>query len=184
MQQIQKMTALLAVLAIGISLPLLTQAEEVPVIKETPSEIKGIVEETFADDPVMITIAQCESGFRQFTDSGNVFLGSGRYAGIFQIDKYIHTSAALALGFDITTVQGNIGYAQYLYTQQGTRPWTNCAKQYVPIVTTQTSDTKPLVNTETIEKLNAGACSVNMQVTATLRVGSRDAGNSQQVALL
>ncbi|MFN3187952.1 MAG: hypothetical protein ACK42D_00180 [Candidatus Paceibacteria bacterium] len=86
------------------------------------------VREYFADIPVMIEIARCESNFRQFTDSGAVMRGggSGEFIGIFQFTEAIHGRAALALGHDLATIEGNLAYARHIYTQQGTRPWSSC----------------------------------------------------------
>lgn len=79
----------------------------------------------FADIPVMIAIATCESGPRQFAANGlPLYAGTDdEMVGVFQIDSSIHTAPALALGFDITTLAGNMGYARYLYGAEGTDPW-------------------------------------------------------------
>ncbi len=95
------------------------------------------VREYFTDIPVMIEIARCESKFRQFTDSGSVLRGGGSEGmiGIFQFYEVIHKQGALALGFDINTIEGNIGYARYLYTQSGTTPWASCVPNIIPAAT-------------------------------------------------
>lgn len=96
--------------------------------KLTPAEIEAKVRTYFADTPVMIEIARCESKFRQFTDAGNVFYGGADkgMVGVFQFYEAIHQSAALALGYDLATVEGNLAYAKHLYTEQGTTPWRSC----------------------------------------------------------
>lgn len=101
---------------------------------QTPAEIEKRVREYFADAPVMIEIARCESKFRQFTDAGNVLRGGngGLMVGIFQFFESIHSRSALALGFDLNTVEGNLGYARHLYTQEGTRPWASCVPDIIP----------------------------------------------------
>lgn len=83
------------------------------------------VREFFKDTPVMIEIARCESNFRQYTDAGNVLRGgdSGGMVGVFQFFESIHATPAKALGFDITTLEGNLGYAKHLYNEQSTTPW-------------------------------------------------------------
>ena len=43
----------------------------------TTQSVEATVREYFADIPVMIEIARCESKFRQFADSGNVLRGGG-----------------------------------------------------------------------------------------------------------
>ncbi len=94
----------------------------------TPTEIEAKVRTAFADTPVMIEIAKCESKFRQFTDAGNVFYGGagGGMVGIFQFYESIHKTAAAALGYDLATVDGNIAYAKHLYKEQGVTPWQSC----------------------------------------------------------
>lgn len=91
----------------------------------TPSESEAEVREYFKDIPVMIEIARCESSFRQYTDSGNVLRGgaSGGMIGIFQFFESIHSIPAKALGFDLATLDGNLGYARHLHKAQGTTPW-------------------------------------------------------------
>lgn len=88
-------------------------------------EVEDKVRAYFADTPIMIEIARCESKFRQFADSGNVFKGGygAKMVGIFQINEDAHASKAASLGFDIKTIDGNLGYAKYLYSKEGTNPW-------------------------------------------------------------
>jgi hypothetical protein len=87
--------------------------------------VEETVREYFADIPVMIEIARCESKFRQFTDSGNVMRGGvGRQmVGVFQFFDRYHVGPANALGFDIETVAGNLAYARHLYNLESTAPW-------------------------------------------------------------
>jgi hypothetical protein len=87
------------------------------------------VREFFADTPAMIQIARCESNFRQFTDAGSPFRGGaeGGMIGVFQFYEKYHASAALALGFDLATLEGNIGYAKHVYEAEGVTPWASCA---------------------------------------------------------
>lgn len=93
----------------------------------TPTQIETgkKVREFFKDTPVMIEIARCESNFRQFTDAGNVLRGgdSGGFVGVFQFFESIHTVPAAALGYDITTLEGNLGYAKHVYKNESTTPW-------------------------------------------------------------
>ena len=91
----------------------------------TQAESEAKVRASFKDTPVMIEIARCESAFRQYTDGGNVLRGgaSGGMVGIFQFFESIHAVPAKNLGFDITTLDGNLGYAKHVYTSEGTVPW-------------------------------------------------------------
>ncbi|MDB5238979.1 MAG: hypothetical protein JWO00_314 [Candidatus Parcubacteria bacterium] len=89
------------------------------------ADVERQVRAYFADIPIMIDIARCESKFRQFADSGNVFHGgtNSQMIGIFQIYSTIHRATALSLGMDIDTIDGNMRYARYLYTRDRTNPW-------------------------------------------------------------
>ena len=91
----------------------------------TPAESEAKVRAYFKDIPVMIEIARCESKFRQFTDSGTVLRGgdSGGMIGVFQFFESIHSTPAKTLGFDLATLDGNLGYAKHVYTTEGTVPW-------------------------------------------------------------
>ncbi len=105
----------------------------------SPTAIETKVRAYFTDAPIMIEIAKCESNFRQFTDAGNVFyggVGSGMI-GIFQFYEALHKTAAATLGYDLATVEGNLGYAKHLYKEQGTTPWQSCVPA-VPVLDANT----------------------------------------------
>lgn len=106
-----------------------TSTPALPTVSETESAVRAY----FADVPAMIAIAKCESGFRQYTNSGTPLRGSNLYIGVFQIDEKIHAKKALDLGFDIYTLDGNLAYAKYLYSQAGTKPWSGCVKNPVAV---------------------------------------------------
>ncbi len=85
---------------------------------------EAVVKRQFAGQPVLISIAKCESGMRQFDDSGRVLKNPRSSAtGVMQIMASVHRRQALRLGFDINTLNGNLGYAKKLYSNEGTRPW-------------------------------------------------------------
>ena len=92
---------------------------------EAPQTVEETVREYFADIPVMIEVARCESKFRQFADSGNVLRGGvgGQMIGVYQFFDRYHVGPASALGFDIETLEGNLDYARHTYAQEGTAPW-------------------------------------------------------------
>ena len=111
-------------LGMGAFAPLTFAATTTGLVKAT---YESEVREYFADIPVMIEIARCESRFRQFTDAGNVFYGGVReYVGIFQFAAAVHTIPARNLGFNLETVEGNLAYARHVYEQSGTTPWQSC----------------------------------------------------------
>jgi len=101
--------------------------EEVEVQEEVKPEltVEEYVRQEFADIPIMIDVARCESQFRQFDENGNVLQGyvDNRDTGVFQINTYYHQDTATKLGIDFFTLEGNVEYARYLYEHQGTAPW-------------------------------------------------------------
>ena len=153
-RKISKVVLLFSVLFLGqivsveaaASSTVATSTAATSTIMQTPAEIEKRVQEYFVDVPVMIEIARCESKFRQFTDVGNVLRGggSGGMVGIFQFYELIHKTAALALGFDIETVEGNIGYARHIYTQEGVRPWVSCVPEVAPVPVVMSAANKEL----------------------------------------
>jgi len=107
--------------------------------------IKPYVEEFFMqnDAKEMLSILNCESGFKQFDEHGEVLKnGAGSSAvGVAQIiaskhpdpkvlDEYNRkNNTDLSVhDFDITTLKGNLGYALVLYKVRGTKDW-ECAKK-------------------------------------------------------
>lgn len=88
--------------------------------------VEEYVRDYFADEPIMIEIAKCESQFRQYGRDGQVLKNSeGSSAiGLFQIMSSIHADFADdKLGLDVYSLQGNAAYARYIFDRQGTRPW-------------------------------------------------------------
>lgn len=87
--------------------------------------VKEYVQDYFADEPIMIAVAQCESHFRQYDLKGAIYRGvqNNLDVGVMQINEYYHLSEATKLGYDIYSVSGNVAYARYLYERQGTAPW-------------------------------------------------------------
>lgn len=99
------------------------------------ANVEAQVREYFKDIPVMSDIAKCETSFRQFKSNGEaLFDASGMYIGIFQINERTHIMTAWAQGFNLYTVEGNMGYAKYLYSKSGTAPWKGCLKDSAVIV--------------------------------------------------
>lgn len=91
---------------------------------------EAYVRDYFKDTPILAEIARCESTFRQFDSDGNVIRGIVNKGdiGIMQINKYYHEEDAAKLGFDIYTIDGNLGYGRYLYQKYGSDPWSSSSK--------------------------------------------------------
>jgi hypothetical protein len=100
------------------------------------------VEEYFADIPVMVDIARCESRFRHTDKNGNLLRGELTPAdvGVMQINEKYHLETSEELGLDIHTLEGNMAYARYLYEKQGARPWlssSHCWANYRQVAVAQ-----------------------------------------------
>ena len=92
----------------------------------------------------MIPIIRCESHFRHYSKDGNTLQNSSGSSavGVAQIMSSVHPdqkiidrynkkyTAGLSIDdLDITTLEGNLGYALILYKMNGTRDW-ECAKKF------------------------------------------------------
>lgn len=97
---------------------------------ENSKSVEEQVNEYFADIPVMIEIARCESTFRQVGSDGNILRGKVNRSdvGVMQINKYYHADQAEALGLDLHTLGGNMVYARDLFEREGTAPWRSSMK--------------------------------------------------------
>lgn len=87
--------------------------------------LKKKAQEIFANDPILVDIARCESHFRQYDKDGSVLRGKVNKSdvGIMQVNQYYHGERAEKLGYDLMTPEGNMAYAKYLYEKEGAQPW-------------------------------------------------------------
>lgn len=103
------------------------QTEEVVAVLEEPatSNTEEVVRSYFADIPVMIEVARCESHFTHELADGSILQGRVDSAdtGVMQINKRYHLAAATAMNLDLDKLYDNMAYARYLYEKQGTQPW-------------------------------------------------------------
>ena len=90
-----------------------------------PVVMEKYLKQIFADDPILVEIARCESGFRQYDKNGLIVKGRVDSAdiGVMQINERYHDETSKKLGLDIHTITGNVAYAKYLYEKEGTKPW-------------------------------------------------------------
>jgi hypothetical protein len=136
-----------ATLALAISAALSTGAPSAAantIATSTPPQtVSGYVAQYFANEPIMISIAACESHDRQFDTNGNVYRGEVNHqdVGVMQINEHYHLTESQSLGYDIYTIQGNTAFAQYLYEKEGTAPWDSSSGCWDP------SKSKPSSNT-------------------------------------
>jgi hypothetical protein len=93
------------------------------------SQTEISVRQYFADNPEMIEIGYCESGFRQYNLNGEALRGGwlNKMIGVFQLHEDYHRKPAEKLGHNIDTLEGNLAYAKQLYQAEGTRPWMSSA---------------------------------------------------------
>lgn len=99
-------------------------ATAVLALKDT-KDIENYVKTQYADVPILVDIARCESTFRQYDKNGRVVRGKvdKRDIGVMQINEFYQGDTAKKLGLDIYTVEGNVAYGKHLYQEQGTKPW-------------------------------------------------------------
>ena len=92
--------------------------------------VEAYIKAEYADTPILIAIAQCESGFRQFNPDGTVMRGivDSHDVGVMQINETYWLPKSQSLGDDIYTIEGNVAYAKYLYAKEGTDPWSSSEK--------------------------------------------------------
>jgi len=112
--------------AAGLETTELALREAVAPNPAVASEVETYVREYFADVPILAEIARCESTFRHHNPkTGSILRGvvNSNDIGVMQINTYYHHDTALKLGFEIETLDGNLGYARNLYEREGTRPW-------------------------------------------------------------
>lgn len=88
-------------------------------------QVEVRAKEYFKDDPILVEVARCESSFRQIGPDGKILRGKVNKGdvGLMQINEYYHGDKAFSLGFDLETLDGNMGYAKYLYNKEGLQPW-------------------------------------------------------------
>lgn len=101
----------------------MAQIQPQQIIVNQLSTNEEMIVNQFPDVPIMLKVAACESGSRQFKKDGTVVKNKETEDyGILQI-SYQHIEEAKALGYDIFTLEGNIDYARVLYNRSGLSPW-------------------------------------------------------------
>lgn len=93
-------------------------------------QVESYLRREFADEPILVEVARCESTFRQFDENGIVIRGkvNGADVGVMQINEKYHGERADKLGHDIYSIEGNVAFAKYLYKKYGTSPWSASEK--------------------------------------------------------
>ncbi len=94
-----------------------------------PKQVESYIREEFAETPILVEIARCESTFRQYNEKGVPIRGiaNKKDVGVMQINELYHAQTAEKLGYDIQSIQGNVAFAKYLYEKYGSQPWSASA---------------------------------------------------------
>lgn len=95
-----------------------------------PNEVEAYLRKEYADTPILVDIARCESTFRQFHNDGTVVRGRVNKSdvGVMQINLAYHGDTAEKMGIDLYTIEGNTAYGKYLYNKYGSQPWSASEK--------------------------------------------------------
>lgn len=100
------------------------------------SSVEKYVKSYFSDIPALVAVARCESAFRQVGMDGEVLRGANpEDVGVMQINEKYHGARASELGYDLTTLDGNLGFARYLYDKRGLAPWASSKSCWDRILT-------------------------------------------------
>lgn len=107
-----------------------SEASLTPAMFAQSPTVEEYVREYFEDTPVLAEVARCESRFRHFNTYGDILRGevNSYDVGVMQINEHYHLKTANKLGYDLYSLDGNLGYAQYLFDKEGTQPWKASSK--------------------------------------------------------
>lgn len=114
----------MALLPVGVAqaAPMIDADVAIPL---STSTVRAAIEHQFGVGTIMVRIAACESGYRQFDELGRPLPGvvDPDDTGVFQINKRFHFAEARKMGIDFDTLEGNIEYARILLDRNGTADW-------------------------------------------------------------
>ena len=92
---------------------------------------QAVIEHPFINFPILDKIATCESKGKQFFSNG-VLVKHVNTDGTIDIGKYeinsIWEAKSVQLGYNIYTEEGNHNMAVWLFTNQGSEPWSSSKK--------------------------------------------------------
>ena len=95
------------------------------VVQHDRKAVEKYLRAEYAETPILVEIARCESTFSQFDKNGKLVRGivNSKDVGVMQINEKYHLDSAIALGYDLHTIEGNVAYAKHLYSREGAAPW-------------------------------------------------------------
>ena len=87
--------------------------------------VEDLIRQTFPENPdVMVRVASCESGLKQFTQSGQVVMSHTRDFGLMQINEKVWDVKAKELGLNYkNSLEDNLKMARHIYDVQGKKAW-------------------------------------------------------------
>lgn len=78
----------------------------------------------FANDPVMVRVAACESSFRHELPDGQLNVGpDGKDKGAYMIREPVHEAELVRYRIDPSRFEHNVAFATHLYHRDGLRHW-------------------------------------------------------------
>jgi hypothetical protein len=109
------------------NLSLKLEAPSIPSVGEIETKVRAY----FRHTPMLAEVARCESHFRHFNTDGTLRAGYNtngtKDVGVMQINTIWHEKAK-DLGFDLSTLKGNMDFAKWLYDRQGLQPWMSSSR--------------------------------------------------------
>lgn len=105
------------------------KAEDYQPITDSKN-IEKFITDYFADIPILVHIAKCESRFRHLNSSGTILKGVQNQSdrGVMQINLFYHAKTAEKMGLDVHNLDDNVAYARYLYEKEGAKPWMSSSR--------------------------------------------------------
>lgn len=98
--------------------------EEIEVEIEEVLTIKQIVIERYGHIPYMVDTLECESNFKQFSDSGGPFMSRTRDFGVGQINEKVWNDVAIRMGLDYKhNLDDNLAMIDLILKEQGIEAW-------------------------------------------------------------
>lgn len=95
------------------------------IVYRRPRTIEDKIRRAFPEIPdLMVEIARCESGLRQFDDNGNYIASHTSDSGLLQINDFYWAEKAEELGLNYKwNVEDNIAMARHIFDVAGVESW-------------------------------------------------------------
>ena len=106
-----------------------TLAEKIPEVSSSwrSAEYQDVTQQirtVFADAPLMVRVAKCESGLVHLKNGEMIRNRDGSSArGVFQVLMRVHQPQMQKMGLNPERTDHYLAYVRYLYDQYGLAPW-------------------------------------------------------------